>query len=633
MHKNNRLQESLIYAKGDEQMLSRPPKNFKLSKNTENLFLFYQCVNEMTFDYSPDTYKAPTLNVRLLCREAYMTYKALQETNSLEKYYNKYLEPILEELKFSLTNDNVAKELLGERYSRVYALLDILKTDKTIFESTLRNLQNYLGDKKYYYKLTENISDLVNGNKNQLELIKLAGDWMAEVLALGYSKQHIYNVTSEFFEKQTILSGNQIQNYFEMFSFEKKKWECITIADKRIMAYIKGLERIIDSSQIEFTKMSMEELKKLIQREEYRSLNWLLEYYRSLSVIDKVELIKYTSIELDPYTAAEKTQKFMDFFVDIITNVDNEVKRIYPYNACLNYSKTRIKVQSSMQRRNRKYEQSYLPSVLRMLQSLRVSKKMFSELMSVLSYHGDAITQGLEDKYVVTMLWTSLEMLFSNGSDNGSKGQSVKEALVEIIQRTYIVKRLKYLHNDFVANIKAYDKELINKYSIDKFEVFVDILFEDNGSERVLEIQKTLECNPLLRTRIFELVEKNLKKGDKIKNLLDEHQRKIKWHIDRIYRTRNFLVHAGQNFWYEDMIVECLHNYVDFVVNYILVKTEAGEYIDDISDVIEEAKMDNDIHKKILCVNKTTEINRDNYKKLLFGPSDNVLKYYENHIV
>lgn len=541
-------------------MLSRPPKNFQLSEGTENLFLFFQCVNEMTFDYSPDTYKAPTLNTRLLCREALLTYNSLKDTNSLDKYYEKYLPSILEELKVSISKDKVAKELLGERCDGISSLLENAKSEQRLFESTIRNLQNYLGNRKYYCKIVEKVSEIVCKSKNQLELIKLIGDWMSEILALGYSKQHIYNVTTEFFTKQPITSCKQINDYFELFSFERKKWECITIADRRIIAYIKGLEKIIESDDIEFSKMTLEELKRIILQDEYRKANWFLEYFMSLQVIDKVELVRYTCVALDPYVAADKTQKFMDFCVDIITNVDNEVKKIYPYIICLNYPKTRIKIQSAMQRRNRKYEQNYLPSVLKMLKSLRLSRKLLSELMNVLSYHGDAITQGLDDKYVVTMLWTSLEMLFSNGQNSGSKGKNVKESLIEIIQRTYIVKRLKYLHNDFVANIKAYDKSLIQKYSIDKFDVFVEILFDNEQSERVVEIQKTLKNNPLLRTRIYELIDKSLKKGEKISDLLSEHQRKIEWHIDRIYRTRNFLTHAGQKFWYEEMIVECLHS-------------------------------------------------------------------------
>lgn len=614
-------------------MISRSPKKFRLSDNTKNLFLFFQCVNEMTFDYSPDTYKAPTLNTRLLCREAYNTYKYLKETNVLDKYYTKYLVPILEELEFSLTNDSVAKELLGERYEKIYSLLDTLKTDNTLFESTIRNLRNYLGGRKYYNRLKDKIGHLICTNKDQLELIKITGDWMAEILALGYSKQHIYNVTKSFFSEMEITTCNQIYDYFELFSFEQKRWECITIVDKRIMTYIKGLEKIVASGRIELSRMTVDELKRIIQKEQYHSMSWFLDYYMSIQVVDKVDIAKYTCVALDPYKAAEKTQEFVGFFVDIITNMDNEVKKIYPYNVCLNYSKTRIKVQAAMQRRNRKYEQNYLPSVLKMLQSLRVSREMFSNLMGVLSYHGDAISQGVKNKYVITMLWTSLEMLFSNEKGGGSKGERVKRALIEIIQRTYIVKRLKYLHNDLVANIKAYNKTLIEQYSLDKFDVFVDILFDEATSDRVRAVEKTLENNPLLRTRIFELVDKKLKNGEKINSLLEKHKKKIEWHIERIYRTRNFLVHAGQEFWYEDMIVECLHNYVDFVVNYILVKTEAGEYIEDISDIVEEARYDNEVHKKILLTNKITNVNNDNYKLLLFGPSDNILRYYQNHVV
>ena len=98
-------------------------------------FCFFNCVNEMTFDYSPDTYKAPTLNTRLICREAYNTYKFLKESNALDKYYTKYLIPILEELEFSLSNDKVAKEILGERYGKIYSLLETLKTDKALLKA------------------------------------------------------------------------------------------------------------------------------------------------------------------------------------------------------------------------------------------------------------------------------------------------------------------------------------------------------------------------------------------------------------------------------------------------------------------------------------------------------------------
>ena len=73
--------------------------------------------------------------------------------------------------------------------------------------------------------------------------------------------------------------------------------------------------------------------------------------------------------------------------------------------------------------------------------------------------------------------------------------------------------------------------------------------------------------------------------------------------------------------------------YLDFVINYIIVKMEAGEGIVDIYDIIEETRIDNEIHHSILKEKKNEATTIDNYKELLFGPSDNVLQYYVNHDV
>ena len=90
-------------------MINRPPKNFTYNKDTSNLFLFYQRINEAFFDYAPDSYKAPILNTRLLCDEAYTTYLLLDSANSVDKYYNKYISSIKSELIELLTKDQIAK--------------------------------------------------------------------------------------------------------------------------------------------------------------------------------------------------------------------------------------------------------------------------------------------------------------------------------------------------------------------------------------------------------------------------------------------------------------------------------------------------------------------------------------------
>ena len=63
-------------------MITWPPKNFKYCPETENLFLFYQCINEMSFNYSPDSYQAPIMNTVSLCDEILQTYGLLTLWNS-----------------------------------------------------------------------------------------------------------------------------------------------------------------------------------------------------------------------------------------------------------------------------------------------------------------------------------------------------------------------------------------------------------------------------------------------------------------------------------------------------------------------------------------------------------------------
>ena len=143
-------------------MRHRPPHNFEYTEDTENLFLFYQCINEMTFDYSPDTYKAPMLDTRLLVKEAIATYRFLVQSGTLEKYYSKYLGPILVELKDSLQIDEVAKALLGNRYDRILSTINVLKENHGQFEAVMHNIRNYFDEKKYYYGVIEQLQSNIN---------------------------------------------------------------------------------------------------------------------------------------------------------------------------------------------------------------------------------------------------------------------------------------------------------------------------------------------------------------------------------------------------------------------------------------------------------------------------------------
>ena len=181
-------------------MINRPPKRFAYNKDTENLFLFYQRINEAMFDFAPDSYKAPILDTRSLCNEAYNTYMLLSSANSVDKYYKKYISTIIQELLDSLATDRIAKSLLKGRYDTIVSNLKESLDSTRKFESTIRNLINYLGQRRYYNAIVNDLIITIKGEKNQQEIIRLAELWLCEIYSLGYSKQHVYNIANSFFK-------------------------------------------------------------------------------------------------------------------------------------------------------------------------------------------------------------------------------------------------------------------------------------------------------------------------------------------------------------------------------------------------------------------------------------------------
>src|SRR5205814_1778173 len=72
--------------------------------------------------------------------------------------------------------------------------------------------------------------------------------------------------------------------------------------------------------------------------------------------------------------------------------------------------------------------------------------------------------------------------------------------------------------------------------------------------------------NPLLRFRIYSL-KRMFEAADTILATLQAHERRVLWHLRRIYRTRNMIVHAGRTTQFRETLVENVHAYLHQIVN------------------------------------------------------------------
>ena len=73
----------------------------------------------------------------------------------------------------------------------------------------------------------------------------------------------------------------------------------------------------------------------------------------------------------------------------------------------------------------------------------------------------------------------------------------------------------------------------------------------------------------LLRHRMFRL-HKMMEKPSELQKYLKHHEQKLKWHIDRIYRTRNLIVHSGVSPYYLETLLENIHFYYDILITRLI---------------------------------------------------------------
>ncbi len=608
-------------------MFYKPPAKFQYSDSTKNLFLYFQVIMEMTFNYSPDTYKVKIHNTHTLLLEAYSVYMALHKTNSIGEYYIKYIPIIIDEALNSLSKDTIAKQILGKRYNTYQSILKSSKASQKVFEDNILNLLSYFNNFNYYNSLKKRIKEIILSDTNQKELLQLTNDWLSEMNLLGYSYYHINHTTYNYFNNTEISSPNVINEYLEKFNFVNNNWEILFFFDEKLsINYNKSLHEVFIHNSIEIKLVSDSQLEEHIQKNS--KLKWVKDYSNNSNKMHedrKLSVALAIVTSYDPYSAAIILRKFLNDLSGVVTIFDNERKANNNKVACLNYEySTTINIVNSMKMRNKDFSSVSIEQIAEVIRRMHMSNSVQEKFLESCKLHNDAVLQNNNDKYVILMLWTALESLFLNTNDKNSKIDIVKYSLIEIIQRTYISKLLKNIYSDLIGNINIKNKNLIDKYNLNDIENFINVLFDDSNSECINEITKTLSDNPLLRLRLYILIDEKLENGSSITKMLTLHLKKIEWQIERIYRSRNLLVHSGFEVPFNSQLVENLHCYYDFTINYILGKSYLKKSVISIKGIIKEAKIDNAIHLHMLKDNKAT---KDNTIDNLFGPSNSVLKY------
>lgn len=561
-------------------------KNKWHSEESLSLLLFVgQKFDELFFDYTLDSYKPPALNPSYICREALSLINDI-ENEILDRNNLNY---VLDELDFSLRNDNVAKLMLTSEIDKF-----ILKDEKirlSDLKLRLEVLEKVLNPLSYFELCCSLILSEISNSKGSKKLINHLCNLLASLLInIGISKQHIYEKTKEFFfSDREIKKTEELKEFFYLISATTHHFEIYFLASKNILK-LENAFKIFDVSVLEDLPDDLIPLAKEKKIKKQNSEVWVQ--------IDEIETYDRHSAR----RIAERTLETMSDLFSLYAHKQKITWRsdVFITQCCENLNRVINQPKSPMDKCIDTRPENAAKKLNYFFENIGLHKESFKRFNRVVDLHATALDSDLEENQLIN-IWIAIETIVPSSVHGGGKVTKICNALEPILLKNYIDRLVQALVNDLLKwgrskltnilkNIENYKDKKIK-------ELVLELIALEKYKDLRTDLYSKLDNFHLLRYRCYELSE-ILKSPKKILEVLDKHQKKIQWQVRRIYRTRNIIVHSGGSLPYIDTLIENAHDYLDQSINAVVAYSCGHLDANTLEQVFEMAKLDYEYFSK-----------------------------------
>lgn len=578
-------------------------RNWTISEETEGLLFFAQRMDEILFDYTVDSYKGRMLNSFMLIIEALKTIADI-ESAKIESAHLKY---VIEELNWSLQQDIVVHQLLeNEKELFIPISFDENNKDYTLIKNILKLLSNKISPKKYETACRILFKESVKSNKKR-EINELIDGWICILKVWGYNTKWIHSRVLEYFfnTDNAINSVDQLSVFFDIFNFKKQDFDIYIIVNK-------GFKTIIEKTKIKHFKVVDLPDKDDDALNKFRKL-----------IKGKQIVVKYSCKTLDEYSAREIALNSIDVLRDLFAFYYHKQKPFRNDITLVVSGEVIYYTKGTSSPLNRSSSDTPFMLAVEKLNTLFEggvpSEETMAKIHRVFNLHSTSIENRNVDNQLLN-LWTAIEVIVPiNKKTGGSKIQQI----IEIISKSHTLGYPYRIFRNSLSDMISIDRELVKTYiySLPKeygnlLEKFVAFLVLDTLQEQRNALFGELNKYPLLRYRLF-CINKSFSKPKHILKTLEMHQKKLSWHIRRLYRTRNLIVHDSGTMYDIETLVENCHSYVDEFLKQILRLIQKDNSI----TTIEQGSSYIDltyIFKLNLMKENKGDLNENNYLSYLF---------------
>lgn len=581
------------------------PKNNDNLAEIDGILYFSQRLEEMLFNYTIDLFRMPLLNTHRLTRE----YCAVAKKVKAKEVREYQQTVVFDEFIASFKNDIVLKECWGQdNIDRILKSFGS-SSDQEKY-NTIAFLNATFDNAKYYFWCVETVKKYSKLPKQKKKLELAIRCWISEILSMGYNTDYIYSELKKHFFAAKKVTNNSVDEFLDIFNFKAHEYSVYFSVSKVVLQFEEILKKRIklkfddDGNFKNFKKdkdkviIFFEKIKapcpNIAAEIAYHRLELFFSFYkfvgnkRFFSIQKKAMVIEN---EQKPIFVATHT-----FLYNIIDDID--FKKIGTTSDNL------------------------LTGIL------FNAKSEYSLLRKSIELHNTALAvPDLKSGFL--NLWASIEVL-CQAKNEGNKFEYVLKNVVPILKKEYlsiIINNVKECLEENLSDEKY--NEILNfveEIGCDNKKLFYLLLLPKYVESRN-KMYRILGNYPVLRSRIALIAELNTTK--KVKEYIETYTQRVTWHLYRMYRTRNSIIHSGDVPHNIKYLGEHLHSYVDTTLSEFIIKLSGDIPFDSTSNVITDVKFAVERIDSIL--GKEQEID-NNIVDILIHPEIGHTMHCEKHI-
>lgn len=527
----------------------------------DGLLYFGQRIVEMLDYMTTDLYRAPLQNTNRLIDEYIDIYSTNNNPNQLQL--------VKDELLYFFENDVVLK--YKYKPQKLGQLISLIKNQKEPIDA-FRYMQKTIG-RKYLAWCKEYIKYVVPQSKLKGKIESAICCFIPELLRYGYSRDEVYHNAREILLSSHTNPETALDTFLNIYNLEKKEYTVYILFSNQITQFQDILTKHIN---IDFTPDKREEL-----------INPDKQY-----VTAKKSNVKALDASHAANYAMQTIELFLDFY-QFLGNYNDSLAQqtVWVYdsqNSCrkLRVNRERYKsIEDNSQSRVGELSEKIIN------QLVAGAKCSLDQLIKILKIHNRAISNnGLENGFL--NMWSILEMICVSDMQGKKADQVIKE-LIPILQKDYLVEVFHDIERNLkqVLTNKEYDELLSvvdEQASTPSSKIAMLLLLEKYGTN-VDDFVDQLVNYPVLRSRILNIRD-DCHKMSNLYRMSEEYAQRVSWHISRIYRARNAIIHSGKTVKDIKDLGEHLHEYIDQIVLEIVVQLSRGSLCD-ISNVLIDSRL------------------------------------------